>query len=112
MGKRVALFRRVTFVLLVVGLALGTFWLIAWASDASATLPPAQASVYPRQAPSPSGTVRGTVLYSGTVTGTHLVWVGAFTGTLGLCYHTQRVWLLHPHRRGRDVPPLRRYGCR
>lgn len=84
MGNKSYPFRKVTFISLVVGLALGTIWLVVRVSDASATLPPAEVDVYPLQTPSPSGTISGTVLYTGAVTGTHIVWVGAFTTTLGV----------------------------
>lgn len=83
MGKKSNPLRKAAFIPLVVGLALSTLWLAVLVSNASAPLRSAETGVYPLQASSPPGTIKGTVFYTGTVTGTHMVWVGAFTTTLG-----------------------------
>jgi hypothetical protein len=50
-----------------------------WAARASAPVEEAWAVGEPDQA-----TIRGVVAYSGAISGTHIVWVGAFTTTLGV----------------------------
>jgi hypothetical protein len=65
---------------LSLALILAMIAVLAWAGSASA---PAEVIGAPPQpaAPAPA-TIRGMISYSGAVTGTHFVWVGAFT-TLG-----------------------------
>jgi hypothetical protein len=92
MSKKSSLFRKATFLPLVVGLTLVMIWLVVSATDARATQSPDETAVRSQQPSFASSAISGTVIYSGEVTGTHAVWVGAFTTTLGVppAYATMR----------------------
>ena len=83
MGRQSNSFRKAAWLPLVVALGVGTVLLVVWAPVSSATVPRAQAAPVPPQPVAQPSTILGTTFYTGTVTGTHMVWVGAFTTTMG-----------------------------
>jgi len=76
------IFRGANLIVLAIGLALTASGLLAWALTAGASQL-VDAQIHPSRSPSAAAIVSGTISYVGAVTGTHLVWVGAFTTTLG-----------------------------
>jgi hypothetical protein len=78
-GKRF-FFYRISLIFLSIGLALMSVSVIVVLADGSG---PRSITISNNGRPSAPGSVSGEVFYTGTITGTHLVWIGAFTSTQG-----------------------------
>ncbi len=84
MSRKYFVLNRASWILFSVGLALiGTSLLIVQASRLEPSVRLGGEEQKPNGEPLEPGEVQGTVIYSGGITGTHLVWVGAFTTTQG-----------------------------